>query len=82
MTIDKMNQKKEHNSVMIEIASFLKNVKFDDVKYYFTTKYMRYILIHIDGGVLNLLRAKEKILRGQYDEMKMKENENIVQYVN
>lgn len=37
------------------------------------------ILIH--GGDQNVLRAKDDSFRGKYDEMKMKEGKNIVQYM-
>ena len=38
------------------------------------------ILVH--NRDQNIFRAKEEILRGMYDEMRMKEGENSVQYVN
>src|SRR5271156_723681 len=35
-------------------------------------------LVH--GGDKNVLRAKAEILRGKFDDLKMKEGENITQY--
>ena len=37
-------------------------------------------LVH--GEYENVLRAKEEILRGKYDEMKMKDVETIMRYFN
>lgn len=40
LTIEKMNEKRNHNSVMIDIASILNDVEFDDVKKYANAKKM------------------------------------------
>lgn len=67
---------------MIEIASSLMDADFNDIKDCATVKetWVKIILIH--DGHLNVLRAKDESLSGKYDEMRMKEGENIVQYSN
>lgn len=73
MTVEEKNQKKEYNSVMIEIASTL-----NDSKKYATAKEMWDKMTLMRGGDQNVIRAKENNLRGKYDDMRMKESENIV----
>ena len=65
---------------MLEIASALSYVAFDDLKDCNTTKKMWDILKTIYGVDDNVLRANEKTLRGKFDDMRMMEGENIVQY--
>lgn len=47
--LDGMNQKKELNSLIIEISSLLNDVDFDDVEYYDTSKEMWDKMIHVHG---------------------------------
>jgi hypothetical protein len=82
MTLEKMAKKKYHNSLMIEIASALNDLEFDDVKNCANAKKMWDKLALVHGGDPNLLRAKVESLRGKYDDMRMKEGENVVHYVN
>ena len=82
ITIEKTNQKKKHNILTIDIAYALNDTDFDDVKNCAIVKEMCDKLILVHGGDQNLLRYKVEILRGKYDDMRMKGGENIVQYVN
>ena len=63
---------KNHNTMMIDIASSLSYSKFDEVKDYPIAYDMWKKLIEIYGGDDNVKRAKEKCLKGQFDQMKMK----------
>ena len=65
---------------MLEIAPTLIYVKFDDIKGYNSVNTMRDTLHTIYGGDKNVLRAKAKSLRGNFDDMRMQEGENIGQY--
>ena len=66
---------------MLEIASTLSYAKFNDNKGLDSEKKMWDALDTIYGGDKNVQRAKSKSLRGKFDDMKMEEGENIVQYV-
>ena len=66
--------------MMIDIASSLNHIEFDEVKDCPTTFHMWKKVEEIFGGDDNVRRAKEKNLRGQFDQMKMREDENIVKY--
>ena len=66
---------------MLEIASALSYVEFDDIKGLDSAKKMWDALKTIYGGDKNVQRAKLEILRGKFDDMKMEEGENIAQYV-
>ena len=66
---------------MLEIASALRYVKFDDIKGCDTAKKMWDSLHYIHGGDKNVQRAKSESLRGKFDDMRMEEGENIAQYV-
>ena len=76
-----MKKKNEHNQEMLEIASTLSYVKFDDIKGLNTAKKMWDALHTTYGGDTNVLRVKTEILRGKFDDMRMEEGENIAQYV-
>lgn len=67
---------------MIEIASTLNDVEFDDIKNCTNAKQIwnKLTLVHVEDP--NVLRAKAKSLRGKYDDMGMKKGENVAQYVN
>lgn len=62
---------------MIEIASSLNYFDFYYVENCTTTKEMweKFALFH--GGDDNVLRAKVETLRGKYDDMQMKEGDNV-----
>ena len=60
---------------MIEIASSLNYVEFDEVKDYATTFEMWKNMKDIYGGDDNVKRAKVESLRGQFDQMKMREDD-------
>lgn len=66
--------------MMIDIASSLNYYEFDEVKDSPTAYEMGEKLLKVYGGDKNVKRSKEKILRGKFDQMKMKEGENISQY--
>ena len=76
-----MKKKKEHNQAMLEIAFALSYVEFDDIKGCNTTYKMWKILQAIYGGDKNVQRAKSESLRGNFDDMRMEEGENIAQYI-
>ena len=63
--------------MMIDITWALKYVEFDEVKGCVTTHEMWTKLKDVNEGDDNVKRAKEEILRGQFDEMKIREDENI-----
>ena len=65
---------------MLEIASALSYVKFDDIKGCKSTHHMWEALSNIYGGDENVQRAKRESLKGKFDKMRMKEGENIAQY--
>ena len=77
MTIEKMKEKQEHNQMMIDLASSLSYVKFDDVKECTTTKKMCDKLAQIHGGDKHVLRDKVKRSRGKFNDMRIKEGENV-----
>ena len=79
-TTKDMKKKKELNQAMLEIASALSYVEFDDIKGCDTTKKMWDALHTIYGGDKNIQRAKYESLKGKFDDMRMEEGENIVQY--
>ena len=67
--------------MMIDIASSLNYAEFDEVKDCPTAFHMWKNLKEIYGGDDNVKRAKEESLRGQFDQMRMREDENIAKYV-
>lgn len=72
-------KKKNHNIMMIDIASCLNCVEFDEVN-------VSYYLLDVEKveeiyeGDDNMKRAKEESLRGHFDQMKMREDKDIVKY--
>lgn len=79
MTVYQMREKKEHNLVMIEIDSSPTNIE-NDVKDYVNSKEMWERLTLIYGGDQHVQKSKVDSLKGKYDEMRMKDEENITQY--
>ena len=76
-----MRKKKEHNQAMLEISSTLSYAEFDDIKGLENVKKMQDALTTIYGRDTIVLIAKAKMIRGKFDDMRMEEGENIVQYV-
>ena len=68
--------------MMIDIATYLNDVDFDDAKNCANAKKMWDKMKPIYGGDGNVKRANDKILRGRDDQMRAKESENVAQYVN
>ena len=66
---------------MVDIAFALSYIEFDEVKDYKTAHEMWNKLKDIYGGGDNVRRSKVESLRGQFDQMKMREDENITKYV-
>ena len=81
LSVKDIVEKKNHNIMMIDIAFALNYVEFDEVKSCTATYDMWIKLKAIYGGDDNVRRAKDKILIGQFDQMKMREDENISKYV-
>ena len=67
--------------MMIDIASALNYAKFDEVQGCATAHEMWEKLKDIYGGNDNVKRDKEFFLRGQFDQMKMRDDEKIAKYV-
>ena len=76
-TTEDVKKKREHNQVMLEIASALRYVEFDDIKSLDSAKNMWDALHTIYGGDKNVQRTKSKSLIGKFDYMRMEEGENI-----
>ena len=81
LLVDDISKKKNRNIMMIDIVSSLNYAKFDGVKSCTIAYDMWIKLKAIYGGDDNVRRAKAKSLRGQFDQMKMREDENIAKYV-
>ena len=79
-TLDDLKKKKEHNQAMLKLASTLSYSEFDDIKGCNSTKKMWDVIEMIYGGDKNVMRAKSGILRGKFNDMRMEDGENIVQY--
>ena len=67
--------------MMIDIESALSYEEFDDIKDCKSTFDMWNKLEEIYGGDDNVRRAKAESLRGKFDQMRMREDENIAKYV-
>ena len=63
LTIDDLKKKKEHNKAMLEIASIVSYIEFDDIKSLYSAKKMWDDIHTIYGGDKNVLRAKVESLR-------------------
>ena len=72
LTADDLSKKKEHNQEMLEIASTLNYVEYDNIKRCDMTYEIWTTLSTIYGGDDNVKRAKREILRGKFSDMKMK----------
>jgi hypothetical protein len=81
LSINDIVDKKNHNTMMIDIASALSYEEFDDVKDCKSAFEMWNKLKDIYGGDDNVRRAKAESLRGKFDQMRMREDENIAKYV-
>ena len=77
LAMDQMVDMKNHYIMMIHIASSLNYFKFGEVNDFPTTYDIWNKLEKVYGGDDNVKRAKEKCLGGQFDQMKMKEDDNI-----
>ena len=62
---------------MLEIASALSYSKYDNINNCSTTRLMWEALAHIYGGDTNVLGEKFESLTGNFDEMRMQEDETI-----
>lgn len=82
LTLDQLRDRHEHNITMMEIVVACTDAKFEDIKSCTTTKDMCDKLSQVYSGDVNVKRARAESLRGRFDDMKMKEGENIVQYTN
>ena len=80
LATNELRHKLEHNQEIVKISSTLSYAKFDDLKDCNTIKKTWDRLKTIYGGDDNVLRAKSESLRGKFDDMRMMEGENIVQY--
>jgi hypothetical protein len=81
LLVEDIVEKKNHNIMLIDIASTLSYAKFDEVKDNKTTHAMWTKLKDIYGRDDNVRRAKVESLRGKFDQMKMREDEKIAKYV-
>ena len=70
-TAKDMRKNKEHNQAILQIASILSYVEFDDIKGCDTAKKMWDALHTIYGGEKNVQRAKFESLRGKFDDIRM-----------
>ena len=77
LSVNDIAEKKTHNNMMIDIASALSYEEFDDIKDCQTAFDMWNKLVEIYGGDDNVKRAKAESLRGQFDQMRMREDEKI-----
>ena len=81
LSIEDLAKKKNHNIMMIDIASALSYEEFDEVKDCKTDFKLWKKLKDIYGGDENVKKAKAESLRGQFDHMRMREDENVAKYV-
>ena len=81
LSVNDISEKKTHNTMMIDIAFSLRYEEFDEIKDSKTTHAMRNKLKKIYGGDDNVRRVKVESPRGQFDQMRMREDENIAKYV-
>ena len=67
LSINNIAEKKNHNTMMIDIASALSYEEFDEIKDYKNTHEMWNKLKEIYDGDDNVRRAKAESLIGQFD---------------
>ena len=67
--------------MMMDIASSLGYEEFDEIKDCKNAHEMWIKLKEMYGGDDNVRRAKVESIRGQFEQMKMREDENIAKYV-
>lgn len=80
LTPDELKDLQENMQALEAIVSTLSNSEYIDVQGFKTAHDIWEKLETIHGGNEHVQRAKEEILRGKFDDMKMKEGENITQY--
>jgi hypothetical protein len=80
LTIEEITENKNHNIMMIDIAATLNYVDFGEVKYFPTAHEMWIKRKDIYEGDDNVTTTKVESLRGQFDQMKVREDENILKY--
>ena len=73
LTVEDLRRRKDHNQAMLQIASALSYVEYDDIKGCDTVHQMWKTLSNIYGGDDNVKRAKRESLRGKFNDMKMEE---------
>ena len=78
MTVEDMKPTKYHKSLMIEIESILNDAMFDDINNCDNSNEMWDKLAFVHGGDENVLRERLVAMRGKYNEMRMKEVQNVV----
>ena len=81
LSVNDIAEKKTNNNMIIDIACTLSYKELDEIKDCKTTHAMWNKLKEIYGGDDNVRRAKEEILREQFDQMRMREDKNIAKYV-
>ena len=74
-------EKKNHNIMMIDIASSLSYAEFDEVKDCKIPHKIWTNLKYIYAGDENVRRDKPKSIKGKFNQMKMRKYENIAKYV-
>ena len=80
LLVEDIAKKKNHHIMMIDIASALNYTKFGEVKGC-TMNYDMWIKLKAIYGEDNVRRAKAESLKGKFDQIKMREDENIAKYV-
>ena len=81
LSIEDLDEGKNNNIMMIDIVSALSYEEFDEVKDCKISFAMWNKPKDIYGGDDNLKRTKEESLRGQLDQMRIREEENVAKYV-
>ena len=81
LSVEYIAKKKNHNIMMIDIASTLSYPEFNEIKDYKTAFDIWNKLKEIYGGDECVRRAKVEKLRGKFDQMRMREDENVARYV-
>ena len=77
LSVEEISKNKNHNIIMIEIVSGHNYVEFVEAKSWTTAYDMWIKLKFIDGRDDNVRRVKAKSLREQFDQIKIREDENI-----
>ena len=77
LSIKDIVEEKNHNIIMIDIASALSYAEFDEVKDCKTTHEMWIKIKDIYGGDDNVRRAKVESLKGKFDQIKVRILKNM-----